>query len=137
MKKVFKAIKFITIAIIAALFNAITFPIQLGIMIVWSVSKQPEKIHEQMLDDAYFVFEQIYDKPYYLNEEQFERIVAAIADYQLERLDKCTCRMFSIVKWQAKKLNYAPADSIYCYMIGTFYDAARETLYEAGVTPAA
>lgn len=137
MKKIAKAVKTVLIAVIAFIFNIITFPIQGIVVLVFVLTKQSEKTYEQMLDDSYFVFDQIYDKPYYLNEEQFHKIVACIADHQINRINKLTLGMISIVKWQRDKLKYAPAEKIWQGFKEKIYYCASMALNEAGVTPAA
>ena len=137
MKKIAKATKTILIAVIAFIFNVITFPIQGIVVLVFALTKQAYKMYEQMLDDAYFIFDQIYDKPYYLNKEQYHKFVEAIAEYQIRRLNKLTLGTVSIVKWQCDKLNYAPADKIWQSFKDEVYYSASMALEEAGVTPAA
>ena len=136
MKKIGKAVKTVLIAIGAVIFNIVTFPIYGIVVLVFWLTKQAEKMYEQMLDDAYFVFDQIYDKPYYLNEEQFNRIVACIADHQIDRLNKLTLGAVSIIKWEKEILDYAPADGVWINFKGTIYDCASMALREAGVAPA-
>jgi len=137
MKKIAKAIKTVLIAVISLIINIVTFPIQGIVLLVFTLTKQPDKMYEQMLDDSYFVFDQIYDKPYYLNKEQYHKFVEAIADYQIGRLNKLTLGTVSIMKWQSDKLDYAPANKIWQDFKEEIYYCASEALEEAGVTPAA
>ena len=53
MKKIAKAIKTVLIAVISLIINIVTFPIQGIVLLVFTLTKQPDKMYEQMLDDAY------------------------------------------------------------------------------------
>lgn len=137
MKKIAKAIKTVLIAALSLIFNIITFPIQGITALVFALTKQAEKMYNQMLDDAYFVFDQIYDKPYYLNEAQYHKIVECIAEHQINRLNKLTLGTAYFIKWQSDHLDYKPAERIWQGFKEEIYYSASMALKEAGVTPAA